>query len=117
MSIQQHLLLLYPKLPFILYPLYSSIIPNTVGQKKFLLEMSYCSNLTRNGDNHCSVGYLTQTSNILKRTLQCWISSVLAAGWMPIDPITESLDDGALFYPLGLITCNLKGNFHSKNSP
>ena len=71
--------------------------------------MSYCSNLTRNGDNGSSIDYLTQTAYVLKRNLQCWIASVIAAGWMPINPITESLEDGALFYPLGLITCNFEG--------
>ena len=71
--------------------------------------MSHCFNLTRNGDNGSSIEYLTQTSFVLKRNLQCWISSVLAANWMPINPICESLDDGGLFYPLGLITCNFDG--------
>ena len=71
--------------------------------------MSFCFNLTRNGDNSSSTEYLAQTSQILKRNLQCWISSVLAAGWMPINPIKESLDDGGLLYPFGLITCNFEG--------
>ena len=73
--------------------------------------MSYCLNLNRNGDHSSSVDYLTQTAVVLKKRLQCWIASVLASGWMPLEPITETVDDNGLLFPLGLISCNLNGNF------
>ena len=72
--------------------------------------MSFCSSLTRNGDHGSSIEYLTETSRILKRNLQCWIANVLASGWMPIEPINETIADGGLLYPLGRIACNLEGN-------
>ena len=72
--------------------------------------MSFCSSITRNGDNGSSIDYLTATSGILKRNLQCWISSVLASHWMPLEPISETIEDHGLLYPLGIITCNFEGN-------
>ena len=73
--------------------------------------MSFCCNATRGGHNGSSALYLAQTSLILKSNLQCWISSVLAAGWMPIEPITETVEDNGLLYPLGMVHCNLEGNY------
>ena len=73
------------------------------------LEMSFCSSITRNGDNGSSIEYLTATSALLKRNLQCWISSVLASHWMPLEPINETIEDNGLLYPLGIITCNFEG--------
>ena len=71
--------------------------------------MSFCCNINRNGDHGSSTEYLTQTSLMLKRNLQCWISSILVADWMPINPITETIMDQGLLYPLGRITCDLNG--------
>ena len=71
--------------------------------------MSFCCNATRSGDNGASIEYLRSTSRLLKSHLQCWIASVLAAGWMPIDPIAETIEDNGILYPLGLIHCNFAG--------
>ena len=77
--------------------------------------MSFCSNVTRNGDHGSSIEYLTRTSGVLKKNLQRWISSVLASGWMPLEPIDETIEDNGLLYPLGLISCNINGNVLIQN--
>ena len=74
--------------------------------------MSFCCNQTRSGDNGSSIEYLRQSSQILKGNLQCWISSVLAASWMPIAPISETIEDNGLLYPIGMLECNLRGILH-----
>ena len=75
----------------------------------FASDMSFCCNATRSGSNSASLEYLRSTSLLLKSHLQCWIASVLAASWMPIDPISETVEDNGILYPLGLITCDLTG--------
>ena len=76
--------------------------------------MSFCCNATRSGDNSASIEYLRTSSLLLKSQLQCWIASVLAAGWMPIDPISETIEDNGILYPLGKVHCDFKGklSFH-----
>ena len=71
--------------------------------------MSSCVNVTKNGDNASSIEYLHQTSLILRQNLQCWISTLLSSGWMPQEPISETITDSGLFYPLGIVRVDFKG--------
>ena len=71
--------------------------------------MSSCINVTRNGDNGSSIEYLRMTSEILRGNLQCWMSSLLISPWMPQDPISETIADGGLFYPLGIVRVDFSG--------
>ena len=71
--------------------------------------MSSCVNLTKNGDNASSIEYLRNTSNVLRRNLQCWISALLSSGWMPQEPISETITDSGLFYPLGIVRVDFQG--------
>ena len=74
--------------------------------------MSYCS--TRNRQHsHTSPTQLQTTSIYLRNMLQCWISTCLAAGWMPTQRIYDRAQEGGLLHPIGLIEVNLPGfNFN-----
>ena len=75
--------------------------------------MSYCHILNRNLSNDNSKRYLESTARKLRRSLQKWIMNLIDSNWMYVDPIRESIEDNALFYPLALIDVNHQGKSSS----
>ena len=71
--------------------------------------MSFCQILNRNQMHDQTSRYLTLTAEKLRSFLQCWLATNLDSPWMYTYPISESIDDDALFYPLALVDVNHQG--------